>query len=68
MATNLHIDPTLLERAKRLSGCETKRETVNEALREFIRHRLKKELLQLQGGIEYFEDYDYKALRKTKQP
>ena len=68
MATNLHIDPVLLERAKSLSGLTTKRETVHEALKEFIRQRVKKELLQLAGSVEYFEDYDYKALRRGKNP
>ena len=67
MASNLQIDQNLLEQAKELAGLSTKRETVNEALREFIQSRLRKQLLQLRGQIEYFEDYDYKALRRLKQ-
>lgn len=66
MATNLQIDQSLLEQAKSLAGLPTKRETVNVALKEFIQSRLKRELLELRGQIEYFEDYDYKALRKLK--
>ena len=66
MATNLQIDQSLLEQAKTLAGLPTKRETVNEALKEFIQSRLRRQLLQLRGQIEYFEDYDYKALRRVK--
>ncbi len=66
MATNLQIDQSLLEQAKSLAGFATKRETVNEALKEFIQSRLRRQLLQLRGQIEYFEDYDYKALRRLK--
>ncbi len=66
MATNLQIDQSLLEQAKSLAGLPTKRETVNEALKEFIQSRLRRQLLQLRGQIEYFEDYDYKALRRVK--
>ena len=68
MATNLQIDQSLLEQAKSLAGLATKRETVNEALKEFIQSRLRKQFLKLQGQIEYFEDYDYKALRRHKNP
>ena len=68
MATNLQIDQDLLEQAKSLAGLPTKRETVNEALKEFIQSRLRQQLLQLKGEIEYFEDYDYKALRRLKHP
>jgi len=64
--TNLQIDQSLLEQAKSLAGLPTKRETVNEALKEFIQSRLRRQLLELRGQIEYFEDYDYKALRKVK--
>ncbi len=66
MASNLQIDQSLLEQAKSLAGLPTKRETVNEALKEFIQSRLRKQLLQLRGQIEYYEDYDYKALRRLK--
>jgi len=68
VATNLQIDQSLLEQAKSLGGLSTKRETVNEALKEFIQGRLRQQLLQMRGQVEYFEDYDYKALRRLKQP
>jgi Arc/MetJ family transcription regulator len=66
VATNLEINQELLEQAKALSGLGSKRETVNQALHEFVQSRLKQQLLDLRGKIEYFEDYDYKAVRKKR--
>ena len=63
MASNLQIDETLFEQAKNLAGLATKRETVNEALREFIQARLQEQLLELRGKVEFHDGYDYKALR-----
>lgn len=68
MATNLQIDDELLNRAKKLSDLPSKKETVNDALREFVQNLLRLELISLRGQIEYAEDYDYKALRRGKQP
>ena len=45
MATNLSIDPVLLERALELSGERTKKAAVNKALREFIARREQKNFL-----------------------
>lgn len=67
MTTDLQIDEALLEQAKLLAGLPTDRETVNEALKEFIQSRLRQELIQMRGQVEYFEDYDHKALRGKKQ-
>jgi Arc/MetJ family transcription regulator len=39
MATNLAIDPELLERALRVSGERTKKAAVTKALHEFIARR-----------------------------
>ena len=52
MATNLSIDPVLLERALELSGERTKKAAVNKALREFIARRKQKDILQLFGKLE----------------
>jgi Arc/MetJ family transcription regulator len=62
VASNLQIDETLLEQAKNLAGLATKRETVNEALREFIQARLQEQLLELRGKVEFHDDYDYKGV------
>lgn len=52
MATNLQIDPELLERALRVGGRRTKRETVNAALEEFIQHREQLKILDLFGTVD----------------
>ena len=64
MATNLAIDPKLLEEAHRVGKHKTKKATVTEALEEYIRRRKQKGILELFGSIEYGEDYDYKKQRK----
>ena len=46
MATNLAIDPALLEEALRIGGLSTKKATVTEALKEFIARRKQRELLE----------------------
>ncbi len=64
MATNLAIDPGLLEEAQRVGNKKTKKATVTEALEEYIRRRKQKSILELFGTVEYDEGYDYKEQRK----
>jgi len=64
MATNLSIDQSLLEAAVKIGGMSTKKDTVNQALREFIQKRKVEDLIALFGTIEYDEDYDYKKARQ----
>ena len=66
MATNLSIDPELIERALVLSGERTKKAAVTKALQEFIARREQKHLLELFGKLEWDADYDYKAERSRK--
>ena len=66
MPTNLAIDDKLLEQAKSVGGYRTKRETVNEALREFIQRRQRVELAKLFGRVEYDAAYDYKRERRHR--
>lgn len=66
MTTNLKIDPHLLDEAKRIGRFRTKKDTVNQALTEFIQHRRQLDILDLEGKIDFIEDYDYKALRKQR--
>ena len=63
MATNLAIDPKLLDAAHKIGGHRTKKATVTEALEEFIRRREQGRILDLFGTIDYDPDYDYKAQR-----
>jgi Arc/MetJ family transcription regulator len=66
MPTNLAIDDSLLETAKRLGGHRTKRETVNEALMEYIQGRKRTEALKAIGTIEFDDAFDYKRARKKR--
>ncbi len=63
MATNLAIDPDLIERALSLSGEKTKKAAVTKALQEFIARREQGRLLELFGNLDWAPDYDYKAER-----
>ena len=63
MATNLALDPELLDRAFEVSGERTKKAAVTMALRDFIARREQRELVDLLGTIEWDESYDYKAER-----
>jgi len=63
MATNLSIDPDLLDRALEVSGERTKKAAVTKALAEFIARRQQKRLLELLGKLEWKEGFDYKAER-----
>ena len=66
MATNLAIDPKLLNRALEVGGEKTKKATVNRALREFIARREQERLLELFGKLDWDEDYDYKQERMRR--
>ena len=63
MATNLAIDPELLEHAFRVSGERTKKATVTVALQEFIARREQAAILDLFGTLDWDEGFDYKAER-----
>ena len=63
MATNLSIDPKLIEQALEVSGEKTKKAAVTRALEEFIARRRQKRVLDLLGKLEWDASYDYKAER-----
>lgn len=63
MATNLALDPSLVEEALRVSGKRTKREAVTEALVEYVARRAQADVVELFGTLEWDESYDYKRDR-----
>lgn len=67
MATNLSIDPDLLDLAFTVSGEKTKKAAVTRALQEFIARRRQKRLLELFGSLDWDESYDYKAERERQR-
>jgi len=67
MATNLAIDPDLLEIALKAGGLKTKKDTVNMALAEFIQRRKNADILSLFGTVVYDDEYDYKTARHRER-
>jgi hypothetical protein len=63
MATNLDIDPRLIDQALAVSGERTKKAAVTRALQEFIARRRQKRVLELMGQLEWDDSFDYKAER-----
>ena len=66
MATNLSLDPDLLDRAVEVSGERTKKAAVARALEEFIARRGQKRLVDLMGKLEWDKSFDYKAERSRR--
>ena len=66
MATNLSLDPDLLDRAVKVSGERPKKAAVTRALEEFIARRRQKRLVELMGKLEWDESFDYKAERSRR--
>jgi Arc/MetJ family transcription regulator len=66
MATNLALDDELIEEAVRVGGHKSKKAAVTAALMEYVTSRRRQRILRWKGQVEYFDDYDYKALRRSR--
>jgi Arc/MetJ family transcription regulator len=66
MATNLALDDKLIQEAVRAGGHKSKKAAVTAALTEYVRSRRRQRILKWRGQVEYFDDYDYKALRRRR--
>jgi Arc/MetJ family transcription regulator len=66
MATNLQINDHLLAEAQRVGRFRTKKETVNQALTEFVQRREQVRVLELFGKVDLHPDYDPKKLRTKR--
>ncbi len=66
MATNLAIDPDLLERALAIGGEKTKKATVTVALEEYIARRAQAEIIKHFHTLEWDSDFDYKESRRAR--
>ncbi len=66
MHTNINIDDDLMREAMALSGIKTKKGIVEQAIREFVQRRTRKDLSDLRGQILFADGYDYKALREDR--
>ena len=63
MRTNIILNDDLVKEAFKYSSAKTKRELVNQALREFVECHRRRNLMDLYGKGGIREDYDYKKLR-----
>lgn len=66
MATNLAIDPALIDRAVAVSGEPSKKAAVTLALKEFIARREQRRIVDLLGQLDWDDSYDHKAERSRK--
>lgn len=66
MATNLALDEKILEKALEVGEQKTKKDTVNQALQEYIERRQQKRIVKLFGSIDWGKSYDYKKKRSRK--
>lgn len=56
--TNIVLDDELVDKAKSMTGIKTIRELVHHALRELVRHKRQRDLIKLQGRIDWEGDLD----------
>jgi Arc/MetJ family transcription regulator len=66
MATNLALDPDLLDRVVKVSGETTKKAAVTLALREFVARREQSNIIELFGKFEWDQSFDYKSEQLTR--
>ena len=66
MATNLSLDPGLIEQAVKVGGERTKKAAVTRALQEYIARRKQKHLLDLMGKLEWDDSFDYTLERSRR--
>ncbi len=62
--TNIVLDKQLLDEALQSTGIKTRRELLDYALRELVRHKQQRRLLDLKGKIQWEGDLD--AMRTTE--
>ena len=66
MRTNIVLDDGLVKEASRYSRARTKKDLVHEALRELIRVRSRRSLLDLGQDSGFGRLHDYRALRAAR--
>ena len=64
MRTNIVMEEPLVYAAQKITGIKTKAGVVHYALREVVRRSKMKELLELQGKVNWEGDLD--AMRETR--
>ena len=64
MRTNIILDEKLIEKGKKYTGIDTKREVVDFALRELIRRGDRKRILLLKGKLHW--EGDLEEIRRSR--
>lgn len=59
--TNIVLDDELVDEAMRVTGAKTKKQVVDIALRELVKARRRKSILDLAGKLDFAEGYDPKS-------
>ena len=67
MATNLAIDDKILRKALRVGGLRTKRETVTQALEEFVQRRQQRKILRALGTFQFRKNWNHKTDRHGRE-
>jgi len=62
--TNIVLDEQLVRQGLKVSGCKSKRELVDLALREFLKTAKRRQLLALRGHVLW--EGDLNRLRRTR--
>jgi len=66
VATNLALDPALIDRAVAVSGETSKKAAVTLALKEFIARREQARIAELLGKLEWDDSFKPKAERSRR--
>ena len=62
--TNVVLDDDLVTKCQKATGITTRRALIDHALRELLRHRRQKKILELQGKVRW--EGDLAAWRKGR--
>ena len=66
MATNLALDPKLIDEAQRLGKHKTKKAAVTAALQDYVRRIRQLRITQHFGTIDFAPRYDHKTARRAR--
>jgi hypothetical protein len=63
MRTNIEIDDELMQQAMQASQMKTKRAAVEAGLAMLVKSHAQQGIWKLFGKVEFYPDYDHKAMR-----
>ncbi len=66
MKMQIEIDKEMLDEAMKLGKHNSKKATVEAAIREYVAKKKRVEIKELFGTVEYDAGYDYKKLRQAR--